>query len=151
MTRSVDVVLALVAYFSGRGPDVDLHRLPLAVLDQATLQLALLVRHHLGNTREDRLTELGHLSLSLQLSELEHPEAVSAALALVTAVLASPDEEYREALRILCALPPGTVEQVARRLAWLAYGLLGEDDAERAQRLASVSLMLQMVQLGDGG
>ncbi len=147
---SVDTALSLIAYFSGRGQDVDLHSLPDGDLERTTLQLALLVRRCLGQTDEDRFDELARFSLHLQCSDLEHPEAVDIALTLVGAVTQDSDERYREPVRLLFSLTDETLDRVARRLAWSAHGLLGDTDAERDRALADLSLMLQLVQFGEG-
>jgi len=142
---SVDAALSLVGYYGGCGDDVDMQLLPPGDLARATLQLALLVRRCLGETDDERLAELERLSLHMQLSDLEHPEAVNAGLSLVSHVVASADDAA--AVGFLVASPAPGLDLVARRLAWMAFGLLGEDDAERARTLASVSLTMQLVGL----
>ncbi len=146
---SVDAALSLIAYYTGRGRDVDLDALPYGDLERATLQLALLVRRCLGQTDDERHSELGRLSLHLQLrSDLDHPHAVDLALTLLSSVVATDDD--RAAARVVLGLPVDARVHVCRRLAWLAYSLLGDDDNERMAALAHVSLTLQLVALDEG-
>ncbi len=101
---SIDAALSLIAYYTGRGRDVELHALPYGDLERATLQLALLVRRCLGQTDDERHSELGRLSLHLQLrSDLDHPHAVDQTLTLLSSVVATDDD--RAAARIVLGLP----------------------------------------------
>lgn len=142
---SLDAALALVGYYGGRGADVDLAALPAEDLERAALQLGLLVRDFLGKTAEEREAELAGLSLHLQMSDLEHPEVVDVALSLLALLSASTDEGYGGASQILQTAPPRVVPLLARRLAWLAHGLLGDDDREREEALGRLSLRLQLM------
>jgi hypothetical protein len=145
---SVDAALSLVGYYSGRGADVDLRALPPGDLERTTLHLALLVRRCLGRTADERDAELAQVSLDLQFSGLDHPEVLDVALALVALVtVAGDDAGHAEALRMLLATSAAALELIARRLAWLARGLLGDDDGERDRALANLSLSLQLAQL----
>ncbi len=148
---SVDTTLGLIAFYTGRGGPVDLRSLPYAVLTRSTLELALVVRRCLGTTAEEREAELARLSLYLQLSDLEHPAGVAAALSLLASVTPNAEGRQEEPVRLLLALPPDVLEPTIRRLAWLAHGLLGDDDEARTEALAGLSLQLQLAQLdGDG-
>lgn len=143
---SIDAALGLIAYYSGRGGDVDLAALPRSDVERTGLYLALVARLGLGATPEVRAAELESLSLDLRATTLEHPEAVVAALGVLDAVLA--DAEMPVAAgQALRSLPDGALEPVTRRLGWLAHGLLGDTDSDRAEALAKLSLTLQLVQL----
>ena len=107
--------------------------------------LAYLVRCCLGNTTTERREELARLSAWLRLDDLADAAGLEVALSAVGQVV-----EHNNLAAVARDVPSSSyLPGVACRLAWMARGLLGDTDDERACAVRQLSLDVQLAALED--